>query len=60
MKVTWSAKPRIKTDIVDFFFQGDSSMDLAFRMIWRFVHPIKLDKSSFSVKSQDAVLILAI
>ena len=56
MKVTWSAKPRIKTDIVDFFFQGDSSMDLAFRMIWRFGRPMKLDTSSFSVKSQSAVL----
>ena len=56
MKVTWSAKTRIKTDIIEFFFQEDSSMDLASRMIWRFGRPMKLDTSSFSVKSQNAVL----
>ena len=56
MKVTWSAKTRIKTDIIEFFFQEDSSMDLASRMIWRFGRPMKLDTSSFSVKSPSAVL----
>ena len=31
-------------------------MDLVSRMIWRFGHQIKLDTSSFSVKSQSAIL----
>ena len=60
MERTQTAKNRVKTDIIEKKNQKDSSMDLASRMIWRFVHPIKLVKSSFSVKSQDAVLILAI
>ena len=47
---------RVKTDTIDFFFQEDSSMDLASRMIRRFYRPMKLDTSSFSVISQSAVL----
>ena len=39
-----------------FFFQEDLSMDLASRMIWKFGRPMKLHTSSFSVKSQSAVL----
>ena len=56
MERTSTAKNRVKTDIIEYFFQEDSIMDLASRMIWRFGHLMKLDKSSFSVKSQSAVL----
>ena len=56
MERTWTAKTRVKTDIIEFFFQEDSSMDLASRMIWRFGCPMKLDTSRFSVKSQSPVL----
>ena len=38
------------------FFQEDSSMDLASKMIWRFGCPMKLDTISFSVKSQSSLL----
>ena len=56
MKRTCPAKSRIITDTIKKNFQENSSMDLASRMIWRFGRPMKLDTSSFSVKSQSAVL----
>ena len=36
VKRTCPAKSRIKTDTIEFFFQEDSSMDLAFRLIRRY------------------------
>ena len=52
VKRTCPAKTRIKTDLTEKKIQEDSSMDLPSRMIWRFGHLMKLDPSSFSVKSQ--------
>ena len=60
MKWTCPAKTRIKTDTIDFFFQEDSSMDLTSKMIRIFGHLMKLDTSSFSVKSQSVALHFAI
>ena len=60
VKRTCPAKTRIKTDIIEKKFQENSSMDLASTMIWRFGHLMKLDTSSFSVKSQNVALDFAI
>ena len=53
-------KNRINSDIIEFFFQEDSSMDLASRLIWNLSPELhadtKFNRSRFCVKLQIAVL----
>ena len=44
MKRTCPAKTRIKTDIIEFFFQDDPCMDLASRLIWNLSPELQADK----------------